>query len=379
MKVKKFIAPTMPEAMTRVRKELGNDAVILHSKVIYTGGFLGLFKKRNTEVIAAIDPDIERNKNNNSKEVASTENNEIKQPHVVKHQETDQQQVLLEELRSLRKSVEKTTANQTLSSFSAAFQRVYDHLINQEVNASLAVELITDVQQQFNQDNINEVQAMRLLQTEIQARLEQIGCGGITYRKQFVHFVGPTGVGKTTTIAKLAAKAMLKDHKKVALITTDTYRIAAIEQLKTYSKILDIPLEIAYSIDDFQKAKQTFKDYDLVLVDTAGRNFRDPRYIKELGQVVDLEHDIDTYLVLSMTTKPADLEAIYQQFQNVPLEKFIFTKADETAYFGSILNLTLSNNLGVAYVTNGQDVPDDIEEATSLFISNLVAGEINHG
>ncbi|CQR47681.1 Flagellar biosynthesis protein FlhF [Paraliobacillus sp. PM-2] len=373
MKVKKYIAPTMPEAMSKIRKELGNDAVILNSKVIYTGGILGLFKKRNIEVIAAIDPDIKKQPLNISKE--DTIAQERKPSYSTVNQTNDSQQTVLDEVRSLRRWMEKANVNQHISGLSPVFETVYTSLIEQDVSESIAMDLVAHIQQKFKHEELTVAQAKRLVQSEIKTRLDNIGCGGIQYDKQFIHLVGPTGVGKTTTIAKIAAKCMLKDNKSVAFITTDTYRIAAIEQLKTYSKILDIPLEVAYSIDDFKKAKEKFKVYDLVLVDTAGRNFRDAKYVEELGAVVDLYNDIDTYLVLSLTTKPNDLIAIYQQFKNIPLKQLIFTKSDETASYGSILNVTFPNDIGIGYITTGQDVPNDILEVTGEKISNLVVEE----
>ncbi|GAA5415122.1 flagellar biosynthesis protein FlhF [Paraliobacillus ryukyuensis] len=376
MKVKKYLAPTMPEVMSKVRKELGNDAVILNSKVIYTGGIFGLFKKKNIEVIAAIDPDVQsqQSKKNNQHNIQSTKNTPSLPEQITNaaDESNTSHQVLLDEVRSLRKWMEKTTSQKDQASFSAAYQTVYEQLIAQEVDETLARELISHVDQQFSNEAMTLEQAKRFIQNEIKTRLDKIGCGGLTFNKKFIHLVGPTGVGKTTTIAKLAANFMLKERKRVALITTDTYRIAAIEQLKTYSKILGIPIEIAYSIEDFQKATEKLKDYDLVIVDTAGRNFRDDKYVKALGQVVDLENDIETYLVLSLTTKYSDLAAIYHQFQHVVLRKLIFTKVDETASYGAMLNIAYENDIGIAYLTTGQDVPDDIEEASSDKISKLI-------
>ncbi|GGM21491.1 flagellar biosynthesis protein FlhF [Paraliobacillus quinghaiensis] len=373
MKVKKFMAPTMPEVMKKVRKDLGNDAVILNSKVVYTGGFLGLFKKRNTEVIAALDPQPSKPKVEEPKKTINT----AKPANTTFSVEDNKQQVLLDEVRALRKWMEKTNNNDNFS-FPATYQAIFDLLLEQEVDTEIAKELVTNVIQDGTTEDITYQHAQQQIKNEIINKLNDFDFGGITYQKKFVHLVGPTGVGKTTTIAKIAANCMLNDGKKVALITTDTYRIAAIEQLKTYSKILDIPLEIAYTMDDYRQAREKFQSYDIVLVDTAGRNFRDPKYIQALGKVVDLQHDIDTYLVLSLTTKSTDLEVIYQQFENIPIKKLIFTKKDETATYGPIVNLALKNKIGVAYLTNGQDVPDNIEEATTQEISRLLIGELSN-
>ncbi|MRH42277.1 flagellar biosynthesis protein FlhF [Aquibacillus halophilus] len=374
MKVKKFVAPTMPELMTKIRKELGADAVILNSKVVYQGGFLGFFKKKKIEVIAALDPQPIKPK----KEAPRPSENKIKTEKF--HLKSDEEKAsnhVLDEIKDLKKWIQKNSVLQQ-PSFSATNQYLFDLLVEQEIKVEIAEEIISQIKE--NADDIDEVDILKskkLVITELEKRLSKENFGGIRYDKKFVHLVGPTGVGKTTTIAKIAANSVLKDNKKVAFVTTDTYRIAAIDQLKTYSKILDIPLEIAYTLEDYDKARQKFKDYDLVLVDTAGRNFRDEKYINELGKIVDLNFDIDTYLVLSLTTRASDLEDIFAQFKNIPIKQLIFTKKDETNKYGPILNLCLTNDIGVAYITDGQDVPDDIKESSINTICKMIVGEFD--
>ncbi|WP_138414802.1 flagellar biosynthesis protein FlhF [Aquibacillus sediminis] len=374
MKVKKFVAPTMPEVMKHVRKELGADAVILNSKVVHKGGFLGLFKKRNIEVIAALDPQPAKVQ---PKESANFEKRNVAQsfPSVSKPDSNGNAQVL-NEVRELRKWMEKSTFNQD-NLYPVSFQFVYDRLVSQEVKPELAKQIIDPLM--VADDNVSselEVEAITtMVCNEIEKQLQGREFVGIDYSKKIIHLVGPTGVGKTTTIAKLAANSVLKDNKRVAFITTDTYRIAAIDQLKTYSKILNIPLEIAYSLEDYQKACDKFRDYDLILVDTAGRNFRNQKYVEELQQMTNYKQEVDTYLVLSLTTRSNDLEEIVQQFQHVPIKQFVFTKKDETRTYGSILNLCLEKGIGVAYITTGQDVPDDIANTTVPEICQMIVGE----
>ena len=375
MKVKKYVASSMPEALDKVRNELGTDAVILSSKAVYTGGFLGLFKKRNIEVVAAIDPELELNKPRPIKQQRVEQVTEIRKPESIASNK--QQQIVIEELRSLRKWMEKT-ADKTEQRLPAAFQSVKEHLITEEVEEEVVDQLISLMLDQNQADDVTIQEAMQKTKQQLEYLFSSQNCGAIQFEQKFIHLVGPTGVGKTTTIAKLAAKSMLKDGKKVALITTDTYRIAAIEQLKTYSNILDIPLEIAYTMEDYQKARLKFQAYDLVFVDTAGRNFRDPKYVAELGKVVDLEHDIETYLVLSATTKAKDILSLYDQFKSIPLKKLIFTKTDETSTYGALLNLVSKKKIGIAYLTHGQNVPDDIRAATPNLLANLLIDMDDH-
>ncbi|WP_164668979.1 flagellar biosynthesis protein FlhF [Virgibacillus doumboii] len=367
MKVKKYIAPTMPEAMSRIRKELGSEAVILNSKEVFQGGFLGFFKKRNIEVIAALDPEPKPPKKQETRQkISAPVQNEKPKDYDV-----------LNELRHLKRMVELQTTG-TTNEYPAEYQVIYNYLIDQETDDDLANSIIDSVVDRHKEkEGVTPTQEDILNDTklEIENRLSELTYEGLTYEKKIIQFVGPTGVGKTTTIAKAAAASKLKDNKKVALITADTYRIAAIEQLKTYSKILDIPIEVAYNIDDYSAAVKKFESYDLILVDTAGRNYRDEKYVKELQNNIEINANVETYLVLAMTAKSKDVTEIYDQFRHLSIREVIFTKIDETRQYGSILNIALKKNVGVAYVTNGQDVPDDIIQPTPKLISDYIVGE----
>ncbi|WJV32420.1 hypothetical protein QTG56_23345 (plasmid) [Rossellomorea sp. AcN35-11] len=173
-------------------------------------------------------------------------------------------------------------------------------------------------------------------------------------------------------MAKIAALSKMEHKKKVALITADTYRISAVEQLKAYAKILSLPMETIYSVEDFKKAKEQFKDFDLVLVDTAGRNYRDAKYIEDLKNVIDFNEEVENLLVLSLTSKYKDMKEIYNQFSTTSINQLIFTKADETGNYGSMINLLMETQKGVAYLTNGQEVPDDIIEASPRTIAETI-------
>ncbi|TFJ94682.1 flagellar biosynthesis protein FlhF [Lentibacillus salicampi] len=364
MKVKKYVAPTMPEAMNKIRKELGSDAVILNSKEIDKGGFLGLFKKRHIEVVAALDPQP----NPERKQDAA------KRPPITRNPKTADDSVI-NEIRQLKKMVELQAGNDR--DYSAGYQVVYDYLINQEIDGSLAKEIMDNVVGKHAEQDTESLGQETILQDvghEIEKRLSAHRFSGVSIDKKLVQFVGPTGVGKTTTIAKVAASSMLKENKRVALITADTYRIAAIEQLKTYANILNVPLEVVYDLNDYQAAVEKFASYDLVLVDTAGRNYRDEKYVKELQKTLPFNAEIGTCLVLSLTARNHDIMEIYEQFQHLPVDDVIFTKADETGQYGSILNIALIKQTSIAFITNGQDVPDDIVELSSKHIANLLTG-----
>ena len=177
--------------------------------------------------------------------------------------------------------------------------------------------------------------------------LSQYDNGGSNVRKKYINLVGPTGVGKTTTLAKIAAGEVINNRKKIAFITTDTYRIAAIEQLKTYANLLNVPVEVVYKLEDFQKAVKKYEDYDHVFIDTAGRNYREMKYIEELQNLIDFKQDIETFLTLSMTMKERDIQEIIKNFEILSIDKFIFTKLDETSTYGTIVNIMIQNKKGL--------------------------------
>src|SRR5690625_4092089 len=365
----------MPEAMKQIRADLGADAVILNSKEVRQGGFLGLFKKRKIEVVAALDPQPIVS----SKPKAELPNKAPILTHTYT-KETNSNSEVLNEIKHMKKILE-LQAKQSDDIYLPEYQLAYQNLLEQEVVEELAKELIDSVKNKHEENGqaVTRESIFETLQKEMNRRLNDISFQGITYDQQIIQFAGPTGVGKTTTLAKIAANCMLVDQKKVAFITTDTYRIAAIEQLKTYARILDVPVEVAYTIEDYRQAVEKFSKYDIILVDTAGRNFRDEKYIKELEKSVS--PDTKTFLVLSLTAKPNDIMDIYQQFEHLPINEIIFTKLDETLQYGSMINIALKNHVGIAYLTNGQDVPDDLikpnPNVLSLYIINELSGYLN--
>ncbi|MDY0383172.1 flagellar biosynthesis protein FlhF [Trichlorobacter sp.] len=188
---------------------------------------------------------------------------------------------------------------------------------------------------------------------------------------RIIALVGPTGVGKTTTTAKLAAMYALNRGSKVALVTMDIFRVGAVEQLKTYTKIMGIPLEVASTPKELERAVERHADCDLILVDTAGRSHKDTEKLDEMKVFLEgIQSDI--YLCLSATTKDRELEEILKRFSVFEVSKVVFTKLDECESFGCIVNLLLKANLQIAYFTTGQRVPEDIEVATSDKLAELI-------
>ncbi|MGN7174945.1 flagellar biosynthesis protein FlhF [Paenibacillus sp. FSL R5-0490] len=365
MKVKKFMAASMPDAMKQIRAELGKDAVILNSRVVYTGGVLGFFKKRNIEVMAAADSykEIEQKPAVKPAAIPAASNHFKGTTEESQFPGSRTSDELIKEINGLKKMMSSLAGGQQTSTvYPEAIRKVMHVLYEQEIDNSIQDQVLQVMLEKWYlggaKAKVAEVEAW--LHEELIKQIENIPFSGISFTKKYINVAGPTGVGKTTTLAKMAAECVIKHKKKAAFITADTYRIAAIDQLKTYAGILDIPLEVCYTIDDFRQAAEKLKDYDLVLIDTAGRNFRNRQYVEDLKNVIDFEKDMETFLVLSLTAKQKDMEDIYNQFSIIDIDKLIFTKADETSTYGAMYNIIHKYKKGAAYITNGQDVPDDI-------------------
>ncbi len=180
---------------------------------------------------------------------------------------------------------------------------------------------------------------------------------------RIVFFIGPTGVGKTTTIAKIASSISLNDKKKVALLTTDTYRIAATDQLRTYAGILGVPFRVIYEPDELSIAFEDFSECDYIFVDSAGHSHRNEELLHKQKQYLEVaaERDPQIFLVLSATTKYKDLKKIADNYKEISDYQLVFTKLDETGEFGNLYNMRCESGATIAYITYGQNVPDDIE------------------
>ena len=193
---------------------------------------------------------------------------------------------------------------------------------------------------------------------------------------KFVFFIGPTGVGKTTTIAKIASGFKMNKNTKMALVTSDTYRIAAVEQLRIYANILGVPLKVIYSAEEMSQTKEEFEDYDIVLIDTAGRSHKNTEQKDDLEALLGTVDDSmkEIYLVLSATTKYKDLVRITETYSTIANYRIIFTKLDETICMGNILNVKMMTGSPLSYVAWGQNVPNDIGRLDAQFVAKKLLG-----
>lgn len=356
MRVKRYVADTIHEAILQVKNDLGRDALILHTKTFKVGGVLGFFAKKRFEVIAALDESAGKNRpeippENTPAMTPAVETENPSSPTVG----NPEIQSIQEEMAQLREAIK-------------------------EVAASLSARPTYWNEQQKAVDFTGtNVSSLPNEETKADSPIPMIG-GAIHLNGHptVVALVGPTGVGKTTTIAKLAAHFVLFDRAKVALITIDTYRIAAVEQLKTYAEIINLPIFVVYTPDDYQRAIEGLSDYDLILVDTAGRSQKNHGQIQELQGFLERRPPDEVHLVISATTKSTDMKDITERFKDVGFNRIIFSKLDETNDVSSLLALAGKTYVPLSYITTGQNVPDDIEVVTAERLSRLTGKEFSH-
>ncbi|QXM06132.1 flagellar biosynthesis protein FlhF [Crassaminicella indica] len=373
MKVKRYIANDAQEAMLKVKSELGANAVILHSRKIKRPGFLGLFKKPLIEMVAAVEEN-ERKKKYNIKNEKKYINN---QGEFNKIDELKQQVGNIENL--LNNFIHKIDNVEQTDEVKRPilFDKYYNHLIENNIEKSIAEKIMNIAVKQVSFSSENEEvinKAIKIIIREYLGTPNMINEDSKDQKK--IILVGPTGVGKTTTLAKLAARFAIGKNKSVGLITADTYRIAAVEQLRTYSEILDIPIKVIYEPEEIQEAIEEFKDKDIILIDTAGRNHRSAEQLEEVKKLISYIENPDIFLVISVTTGYKDIKSIIKAYDFIEDYHLLFTKLDEATGVGNILNAKILTNKKLSYITTGQSVPDDIEYANSEKIANIIVGEL---
>lgn len=351
MRVKRFVADTAQQAIARVKRDLGDDAIILHSRPYKEGGFLGLFAKKRYEVLAAVD-------NKETVRVMAPDKGQ-KVDEKQRQLFRNEQAVILPELEKVKKE---------LSEIRMAIAGVSQQVRTPASAESPPAEPAAELRPAATPVTPSKKEWQEVLIQTCPIRLSS--------RPTVVALVGPTGVGKTTTIAKLAANFALFEGKSVGLITIDTYRIAAVEQLKTYSEIINLPIEVVYTAADFKRALQNLANKQLILIDTAGRSQKNKQQIRELKHFFNGRPLNETHLVLSANTKLEDLLETADSFKELNVNRLIFTKLDETNSLSNVVEVAERLQIPLSYVTTGQSVPEDIEVATFEVIKRYAGKEI---
>lgn len=360
MKVKRFTGESTVEVMNKVKQELGTDAIILHTRTIEKTKFFGIIKKQEVEVIAALD---EKDDIPEKKDVEL--NSEIKKLN-------DSVKYIIENIDSKGETLEEKQISRQLIKFK-------DRLIENGVKDYIAVDIIENIDKQINLENKDDSTIEDIIKYNIKALLGEVEPIRLSQDQKVIFFMGPTGVGKTTTIAKLASYFRLDEKKKVGLITADIYRIAAVEQLKTYADILSVPLKVIYDIKGIYESLSSFKDRDVIIIDTAGRSHKNVEQMEELKELVTTIKNKEVFLVLNIGTDIDNIKSIIDQYGFADDFKIIFTKADESEKLGNILNTKFYFKNKLSYMTTGQNVPDDISVIDLEELSKILIGAKTNG
>ncbi|HAM50428.1 MAG TPA: flagellar biosynthesis protein FlhF [Nitrospiraceae bacterium] len=365
MKIKKYKAKNFTEALELVKKELSEDAIILSTE-----------EKKGlrpwVEVTAAVDYDHAGSKEATGQIVAEVSKRGASYPNVQPAPETldsSAQVTVTEEIKNqiskLREAIEGMKNNGYEISLPAKKKMILDFLRERSVREEFALRICEKAR------DVEDIPA--LLSSDI--TVKEKSCSG-----KAVMLIGPTGVGKTTTIAKLSVKA-IKEGRKVAVINLDSYRIGAVEQTRIYARILGIPLAIVSSAADLSNSLSSFaRTRDIVFIDTTGRNPRDEIYIDGLLDICRSSSDheslsgfpLELHLLMSANADDEFMRDSYKFYKRLPIDSIAFTKVDEAVRFGSLYNLMLTYQKPVAYITTGQTVPDDIEFINQTNLANLI-------
>lgn len=397
MIIKKFLGKTEEEAVEAAKKELGNGIVIMNVREAKNKGLFAFLKPKQIEVTVALEeekmPALKQsreagNVSTQQSKLAGTKVN-LTTPSVDPEsieKKLDSLQTLLEsQLRSVQArqaDTERDAVREKENESSESPERVaepekkeenaeqekfirllYNTMIDNEVDEKYANQILEEI----DRTKKPNIPIDYILANVYQKMILKFGkADGITPAEngpRVVAFLGSTGVGKTTTIAKVASIFAVDEKKKVALLTADTYRIAAAEQLRTYANILEVPFRVIYTKEELQKAIVDFKEYDYIFVDTAGHSHRNEEQLAKMKEYLDAIGELaseEVFLVLSATTKYCDLLKIAKSYKQIADYQLIFTKLDETTTIGNLLNLKLFTDAPIAYVTCGQNVPNDI-------------------
>ena len=386
MRVKTFRGRTMAETLEQVKQQFGRDAVILNTRTDADGGVLGIGGKPYVEITAAPEssPLPTRTRRGRIRDGSTAT---VGAEGAAKDLSPGSTQLsarlsesLLSEMGTLKAVVGdlvRETRRARAADIPGALHDTYARLVENAVAEEIAQQLVTRVRDSLREDQLHDASAVR---RELASAVESMlpTAGPIVLASEpgptIISLVGPTGVGKTTTIAKLAANFSLREGKKVGLITIDTYRIAAVEQLRTYAQIIDVPLEVVMRPAELQDAVTRMADRDVILIDTAGRSQRDTVKIQELHSFFEVVRPHEVHLVVSGTCGEAVLLDAVQRFSAVGIDRVILTKLDEAIGFGVILSCLQRANTRLSYVTTGQNVPDDIRIGEGKTLARLVLG-----
>jgi flagellar biosynthesis protein FlhF len=392
MKIKKYIAKSMKEPLLQVKAELGEEAVILKTRRLPKKLF-SLGEQDQMEVTAALDEQAVRQQAfapinlsalgvytrphtpSSAASPAATAAGTVKETAHPPRSTTFDWQILelkedIRELKDLVRNILTSGGSEAAGGFAGGWAVLYKRLVDSGVEPQVASLVIKNIQ---GDAPVADSEINKTFVSSI-ARHFPVSGPIVTGTKKpvTVAFVGPTGAGKTTTIAKLAAHFSLNKKRNVTLVTNDTYRIAAIEQVRAFAEIMGIGLQVLFAPEETAEVLRGCEGDDVVLVDTAGRSQQNAKHMEELERILGALGPDETHLVLSATTKDADLREAVERFRGLGVNRLVFTKLDETSVLGNVFNTVNLSGIPVSYFTFGQSVPEDIELAQpGRFIQRL--------
>ncbi len=414
MILKKFVAATEKEAIEMAKEELGSGALVTNIKKIKPKGLAKIFVRAKVEVTASLDEmpvynegekerlsskvssdipippmqDVKKEKGNEPEDEMSIQDKLEKLEMLLEMQmkENEQKETAFEQKERTETVLENREPQREEPDDEpeedertvACKELIRKQLIQNEVDEDVAASIMEDVDKALPR-NASVNQILTSVYQKIILMLGQPYLIDITKSRQtsFVFFLGSTGVGKTTTIAKIASRLKLEKKVNVALVTADTYRIAAVEQLKTYANIMGVPLKVVYSPDELGESLEELSEYDICLVDTAGSSHKNKKQMEEVRALIEQVPiaDRQVYLVLNASTKYSDLQEIAKVYADLTDFSIIFTKLDETSSSGAMLNMHIKTKCPLSYVTYGQNVPDDIAELNPQRVAKKLLGK----
>ena len=356
MRIKKFTASNYSIALQKVKQELGEEALILSTRSIKPPSpIAGRKEATRVEITAAVEYA--------SPVVAP----EVQIPNELENKAENA------DLKSLIFSLLSQTDRAQAMGLKPHQFDTFFHLVENGLDEKLASKILKKALEQNSEQTVDSskepLKVMNLMKKALPCKGE-IDLNG--YGPKIVAFVGPTGVGKTTTVAKIAAEYALRRGKKVAMVSLDTYRLGAIDQLRIYGEIMEVPVEVAGGKEELCQIITNHSDKDLILIDTTGRSHQDKDYSRQLKEVFDAVGGVETHLVLSVTAPEKLFMATYHQFSSMGLDRVLFTKLDEGLNFGSLFNFSVRNRLPISYFTSGQQVPEDLEVARPERVISLI-------
>ena len=349
MQIKKFTAKNYSLALEQVKRELGDDALIMSTRSIKSNSPLsGPNIASMVEITAAV---------------------EFKEPVLA----TVEEDLIGSDALDMKSLIFNLLSDrgqaQTLGLKPSQFE-TYSHLVENGLDGNLASKILKRSMGAEDEKPAKEkLRVMNLMKKVIPFEGE---ISLQTGSPKIVAFVGPTGVGKTTTLAKVAADYAIRKNKKVALVSLDTYRLGAVDQLQIYGDIMNLPVEVAGGKSELREIVNKHSDKDLILIDTTGRSHRDKEYSQQLKEIFDAVSGVETHLVLSVTAQEKLFSTTYQQFLPLGVDRVLFTKLDEGLNFGALFNFSVRNRVPLSYFTVGQNVPEDLEIAGPDKVISLI-------